>query len=198
MAKQSICFVVIFVTLLASFAVIGTIADDSLDNDLLESAFANDIEKVKAILAHENANINVRQQGSGQTPLMGSVLRGNTEMVQLLLQQGADTTIAEKDGYTPPHGAGFQGRADVMKLLHESGVDVTEAHSRDGYAPFHRACWGREDRHTATVEYLLKEGLAHVNLTGLKDDRTCMDMTRNPGTMRVLKEYEAKKVEGEL
>ena len=192
---RSLSSTAFLIALLAAFSIAAGVS--TLDKYLLEMAFADNLEKVKSALA-KGANINVRRQGSGQTPLMGSVLRGNTEMVRFLLQQGADTTIGEKDGYTPPHGAGFQGRADVMKLLHESGVDVTVFHEEDGYAPFHRACWGDEARHADTVEYLLQEGLAVVHMTGMNDARTCMAMTSNPATIQVLQKYAAKQTGGEL
>ena len=45
------------------------------------------------------ADINLQGAG-GQTPLMASVLQGNTENVVALLKHNPDVTIGEKDGYT--------------------------------------------------------------------------------------------------
>ncbi len=67
----------------------------------------------------------------GQTPLMHAVLMGKAGAVKYLLENGADTTIGEKDGYTPLHAAGFQGRAKVAELLIAHGLDPSDQH-RDG------------------------------------------------------------------
>ena len=69
-------------------------------------------------------DINAKNPGSGQTPLMMSVLGGHAVIVKALLELGADVTIPEKDGYTPLHGAGFQGRAEIAKMLIKHGIDI--------------------------------------------------------------------------
>ena len=85
----------------------------------------------------------MKDEESGQTPLMASVLRGKINIVKHLLSVGADTSIGENQGYTPPHGAAFQGRADAMKVLIDAGLDVNTYHN-DGFVPLHRVCWGIE------------------------------------------------------
>jgi ankyrin repeat protein len=123
-------------------------------------------------------DINARDDSSGQTCLMASVLRGKKLTVELLLFQGADPSVAEKDGYTPPHGAAFQGRTNVMTVLHEYGLSQQEYHA-DGYLPFHRACWGQTERHAVFVLYLLKQGIVTDINVPSKDGKTCREMTRN-------------------
>mmetsp|Transcript_6297 Transcript_6297/g.14214 ORF Transcript_6297/g.14214 Transcript_6297/m.14214 type:complete len:235 (+) Transcript_6297:922-1626(+) len=137
-------------------------------------------------MVESGADINVKDNKSGQTPLMAAVLRGKVETVKYLLDKGADVTIGEANGYTLAHGAGFQGRADVMEVLHNHGIDVLNDRHHDGYLPFHRACWGREDRHTEVVKYLITAGI-DVNVEGMNKD-ACIDMTYNPRTMEVLLE----------
>jgi hypothetical protein len=125
---------------------------------------------------------------------------------------GADPTIPEKDGYTPPHGAAFQGRTEVMKVLLEFGVVVVDSSSttdrdndkdndddflekqyhRDGFLPFHRACWGRTERHAELVEYMLESGIVGDADVRSKDGLTCRDMTRNPATIAILDRYTSK------
>ncbi len=99
---------------------------------------------------YKGADINTKDEKSGQTALMAAVLRGKYNIVKYLLEAGADTTIGERMGYTPPHGAAFQGRPDVMRLLIDAGLDVHEYHN-DGFAPLHRVCWGREQVSTYKV-----------------------------------------------
>lgn len=121
---------------------------------------------------------------------MGSVLRGNIEMVQYLLSLSSiDVNVPEKDGYTPAHGAGFQGRSEVMRLLWKAGINVhDDFHPGDGYAPLHRACWGQNNRHTETVRFLRDEVKVDISNLASKDGRTCQDMTRNQQTLALLAE----------
>merc|ERR1719191_1675538 len=90
---------------------------------------------------------------------MAATLAGADKSVQFLLEANADATIGEKDGYTPFHGAGFQGRAEVAKHLLAHRLDPSDRH-RDGSTPLHRACWGREKRHTELVRLLLESGVS--------------------------------------
>lgn len=145
------------------------------------------VDVIRVLLEKESANINVQDEASGQTPLMAAVLSGKPKIVEFLLEKGADVTIGEKDGYTPSHGAGFQGRAQIIGFLHQHGIDVVRDFHADGYAPLHRACWGREQRHADTVEHLLEVG-ADPNLPS-KIGRTCADMTTNPATQRILEKH---------
>jgi ankyrin repeat protein len=143
--------------------------------------------------------INTRQDGSGQTPLMMSVLMGQTDCVKSLLSYPeVDVTIPEKDGYTPMHGAGFQGRSEILKLLIADSrqIDANDRHA-DGYNAIHRACWGREAKHTETVKTFIEVGgveFAQANAQGM----TCLEMTQNEKTKKYLKKLmknEKKKLE---
>jgi ankyrin repeat protein len=149
----------------------------------------DNVEAVSDALAL-GADIDVQDNRSGQTPLMAAVLRGKVGIVELLLTKGADVTIPEKDGYTPAHGAAFQGRFEVFKLLKEHGIDVMDDRHRDGYLPFHRACWGNSMGHSLIVEYLLNQGL-DPNVEGA-DGRRCIEMTKNRKTKEVLVIFHAE------
>lgn len=141
------------------------------------------VEVVMDALA-DGAHIDVQDRKTGQTPLMAASLRGKVAIVTYLLEQGADVTIGENQGYTPAHGAGFQGRVAIMEALQKHGVDVLHDKHQDGFLPFHRACWGREERHTEVVEYMLDLGI-DVNIEA-DDGFACIDMTRNEKTMELL------------
>ena len=147
-----------------------------------------DVSVVQAMLKDEEVNINIKDPASGQTPLMASALRGKASFVEVLLQYGADATISEKDGYTPSHGAAFQGRVGVMKVLARNGLARQEFHT-DGYLPFHRACWGSAERHVDLVRYMLESGLVHDVDVESKNGLTCLEMTRNLETIKVLNEF---------
>jgi ankyrin repeat protein len=165
--------------------------EDSPDGRLLA---ADTVARARAAIS-EGADVNVQDEVNGQTPIMRATLHGWTTLVKFLLDQGADCTIGEKDGYTPAHGAGFQGRAKIMSLLKEHGVDIYAPAGKDAFTPFHRACWGREERHTDTIEYLLSEGGVKVNVKGGHDKRTCFQMTPNENTKTLLVKYGAGNTE---
>ena len=102
--------------------------------------------------------------GKRQTPLMYASLIGETQIVRILLDAGADATIGEADGYTPLHGAAFQGRADTARALLAHGGVPNEAH-KDGFHPIHRACWGKTPQFADTVQAFLDFGVSPTLLT---------------------------------
>jgi hypothetical protein len=181
------------------------------DVELLEAAFRGHVPGVETALQAGDANPNARDPDSGQTALMGATLRGHANVVEYLLNLSSsssdtdvankdgrhrrievvDATIPEKDGYTPAHGAGFQGRADIMRLLSQYGINVMDDYHADGFVPLHRACWGREERHTETVRVLVNELGVDINLPDRKNGAVCADMTNNPATKRFLAEHSA-------
>lgn len=124
-----------FLLLLLIFFVV-VIVDASLssiDTSLFEALRSDDVIAASAALK-DGANINAISPQGGQTPLMQSVLHGRGKMVRWCLENGADTTIAEKDGYTPMHGAAFQGHAEIVRLLLEHGLALRDVH-KDGFEP---------------------------------------------------------------
>jgi len=124
--------------LVLALVTVATAYADSANENLIKACTneGDNTEDVKAAL-NQNADINFRDEGTGQTCLMSACLRGKINIVKYMFELGADTSISESMGYTPPHGAGFQGRAEVMQFLADSGLDVNEFHD-DGFAPLHR------------------------------------------------------------
>jgi len=158
------------------------------DNALFNALGDEDVDAAdKALKA--GANINALSPRGAQTPLMQSVLHGRTKMVKWCLDNGADTTIPERDGYTPMHGAGFQGRAEIADLLLKAGVGLRDKHE-DGHEPAIRSCWGPEMRHTEMVVWFLDNG---VPLDDIYD--TCMEMTNNQHTKSLLLERKGERAE---
>ncbi|CAD7957607.1 unnamed protein product [Amoebophrya sp. A120] len=137
--------------------------------------------------------INQQQPQTLQSPIMHAVLAGKLKTFQMLLDKDADVTIPEKDGYTVFHGAGFQGRDQIAERLIDAGVQ--EVPHSDGYKAFHRACWGREKRHTKTVQVFIDAGVVAYNEPAA-NGKTCAEMTNNEQTKKYLKTaqkaYEAK------
>ena len=69
-------------------------------------------------------------------------------------------------------------------------LDPNDRHS-DGYTPLHRACWGREARHSKFVKLLLKNGIDPDQKAD--NGKTCSDMTTNAETKKVIEKFKKKK-----
>ena len=81
-----------------------------------------DVEKAKSLIK-DGANPNT-QDHNGWTPLHEVAQRNHLELVQLLLEAGANPNIpGGDDHYTPLHDAVEAGHVDVVKLLIERGAD---------------------------------------------------------------------------
>lgn len=155
---------------------------DELDKELWAHCSSkrgmDDVDGVKNALA-KGANVNHQDAASGQTPLMGAVLRGKDRIVRHLLDIKADVTIGEKSGYTPAHGAAFQGRPQVMKMLIDHGIDVNVPHHGDGFNPLMRTCWGSAKGHFETFKILVHHGIDPLVPSGNDEPKTCEEMSNN-------------------
>ena len=174
---------------------------DLKSNEVFQAIKSDDKTALEKILKDPNLSsfINQKDEESGQTPVMMSVLRGRTEMVRLLLaEEEVDVTIGEMQGYTVMHGAGFQGRAEILRLLlkDKRNIDPGHFHS-DGFSPLHRACWGNEPRHTETVKVFVEEAGVPWNLKS-KKGTTCYDVTGNSDTRNFLKKIKKQEKKKEL
>ena len=149
----------------------------------------NDVPLIQKSL-DSGSDINVKGPG-GQTPLINAVLSGKTDAAKYILEvAGADYTLTEKDGYNIAHASAFQGRSDILTMFLDSShikdkSIFNEPHS-DGYYPIHRTCWGREQRHTDTLEVFVKKAGIDVNVKALKNGQTCYEMTRNDATKALI------------
>ena len=114
----------------------------------------DDLEAVRALLDHADANPD-GFGGDGQAPVHLAARRGDTEIVGLLLEAGADLDLRDrKDGWTPLlHAIHWRSRAAAAALI-EAGADV-DARGGSGTTPlFLAAGYGME----GIVRLLLEHG----------------------------------------
>jgi ankyrin repeat protein len=77
-------------------------------------------------------DINIRASQHGQTALMLAVSHGRLDMVQLLIEAGADVNIRDEDGSTALMCAAEHGHMEIVKyLLQHPETDVL-AKDNDG------------------------------------------------------------------
>eukprot|EP00998_Keelungia_sp_KM082_P009152 NODE_5321_length_707_cov_59.725862_g5298_i0.p1 GENE.NODE_5321_length_707_cov_59.725862_g5298_i0~~NODE_5321_length_707_cov_59.725862_g5298_i0.p1 ORF type:complete len:190 (+),score=33.81 NODE_5321_length_707_cov_59.725862_g5298_i0:61-630(+) len=164
--------------------------DFDVQQTFAAAASQGELAVVQEILLSHRDQVDIDAQGSGrQSPLMAASLGGHSEVIRLLLQEGADPTVPEQDGYTPMHGVAFQGRAEAAKVLIEHGLDIADMHS-DGVPAWMRACWGGRQRHAETVKVFLEAGADYKQQN--QQGATCMHQTKNKHTIQVLQDWEKK------
>ncbi|MDE0683896.1 MAG: ankyrin repeat domain-containing protein, partial [Candidatus Poribacteria bacterium] len=101
--------------------------------DLWTAARTGDLQAIKRYI-EEDGNINALDKAFQLSAMSWSALYGQTEVVQLLIENGVDVNIKSGDGTTPLHSAAFLGRTDVAKLLLDNGADI-KTRNNDGATP---------------------------------------------------------------
>jgi hypothetical protein len=130
-------------------------------NALHLASFAGNVENVKLLL-DRGADVHVRAKTKFQnTPLLISLLTGQRETAQLLLERGASALERQALGFSPLHEAALLGRADLVELLLAHGAEL-EARTNDGRTPLTEAL--RAKQH-ATAELLRSKGAVEVAMT---------------------------------
>jgi hypothetical protein len=74
------------------------------------------------------------------TALIAAANRGQLDAVRLLLDRGADPSLADSDGDTPLMTAAGSGQAGVVRELAARRADLDAAHPLTGFTAFHGAC----------------------------------------------------------
>lgn len=107
------------------------------------------IGMARFLLDHEQAkrSLSMRDQ-FGNTPLMYAVASPgkspSVELVRLILDAGADVSIATNVGNTPLHIAAYKGFGDIVSLLLARGAN-REARNAKGETPARLAAASKQD-----------------------------------------------------
>jgi hypothetical protein len=126
-------------------------------------AIRDDIDAMQAILQH---GAEVNPIGYSETPLHEAALR-NLDIVELLVEHGADVRETNSDLNTPLHLAASAGKTDVVKFLVERWPEGMRETNDCGETPLHLAA---RMGNTDAVEFLvglwpegMKERNSHLN-----------------------------------
>jgi ankyrin repeat protein len=107
-------------------------------------------EVVDFLLEH-GADVHLAAQNAQRvTALHAAVARRNLEIVQMLLQRGADPNARQEKGFAPLHEAAANGEEAIAHLLVEHGAQV-DARTDDGKTPYDLA---NERGHRQVAEWL--------------------------------------------
>ncbi len=82
----------------------------------------------------QGADLEAKVPGTGASVLHYAVMRGNPEILQLLLSKGVDVNSRTRNGTTPLHTAVLYNRYEVAEMLLNKGAEV-DAKSSSGATP---------------------------------------------------------------
>lgn len=143
----------------SSLAVIGLIVclliTGCAKSRMRQAVLAGDINTVEKILQSHSDRANERDP-SGDTLLHMATRKGDQQMVNVLLQYGADVEAKNDRDETPLEIAACEGSASIMRTLLSKGAKI-----RDPRMLLRRAAWGG---HVDVAQILLERG-TEINVT---------------------------------
>ena len=107
------------------------------DISIFDAALGGNIEVVKQHLA-AGANVNVKDDNWGATPLHFAARNGHKDVAELLVVKGAALNTKDDDGRTPLHMVADIGHNGIAELLIAKGADVN-AKDKKGFTPLNEA-----------------------------------------------------------
>lgn len=96
---------------------------------------AAEVKMAEALSDSKAFNVNQKNE-MGQTPLHLAAEKGQKEIVEMLLEKGADVNATDKEGRTPLHDAVFYRHYEIAKILLQHHSDPAKM-DRAGNTPLH-------------------------------------------------------------
>lgn len=109
----------------------------AVSRDLFDACRNGDINKVRRLISTQNVNAR-DTQGRKSTPLHFAAGFGRKDVVEYLLQCGANVHAKDDGGLIPLHNACSFGHAEVVQLLLKHGADPN-VRDNWNYTPLHEA-----------------------------------------------------------
>lgn len=123
-----------------------------------DSIQASDVSRLRALLA-ASPDLVLARGTNGNTLL--NLAGGRSAIVQLLLEAGADPTVANDRGWTPLHQAAYGNHVEVVELLVTAGAPLDAVAYGEGGTPLAAALfWG----HREVAEVLAAYAVVPANL----------------------------------
>ena len=103
---------------------------------LYDTAREGDKDKVQQLLSTGMIDVNIKVNNASMTPLIIATHHGHRDIIQLLVDNGADLNKADRGGYTPLKRAAYYGQIITAKFLIDLGAEpgLTKAANKGQYA----------------------------------------------------------------
>ena len=104
---------------------------DDLSRQFLAAVFLADTARVRSLLGR-HPHLATASDGRGDQPIHHAARNGDTEIVRLLIEHGADVNAKNTRAHTVLYCAGGHGHVDTLRLLLDRGADCGAKFSDDG------------------------------------------------------------------
>ncbi len=91
--------------------------------EIHRAAEAGDLAKVKALVEGDPALVKAKDE-NGRTPLHWAARGGHFEVLQYLVDRGADLNAIDNNGIAPLHSLARSGQTEAARLLIDKGADI--------------------------------------------------------------------------
>ena len=118
---------------------------------LIMAATLPDAAKTVRLLVTHGADVNANAEHF--SPLMSASFRGDTDVLKVLIEKGADATARNRFGFSPLHGASFNGTVEATRLLLSKRIDANV--EVEGFTP---AMWAAVHGKTEALRLLVAAG----------------------------------------
>jgi hypothetical protein len=165
--------------------------DEKEDNKFVVAAMTGNIQTVTDLLKNK-VNVDTRAKENSWTALIWASRRGHTDIVKLLLDNGANVNFTPYSGVSALHLASKYGHTDIVKLLLNRQSNVN-AKTAGGFTALITAS---EQGNIDIVTLLLQEPLIDVNVA-TTSGRTALIWASEKGHTNVVKLLKNAKISRE-
>ncbi len=145
MKTPQICFSLAMALLLSANLVLA--------QDINEAATQGDLAQVKAWALKDIQLVNLKDE-NGRTPLHWASRGIHLDILEYLVENGADVNARDNDAVAPLHSLSYRGNARAMEILIKGGADI-EVKEANGMTPLMYAAYGGQN---AAAAMLFKYG----------------------------------------
>lgn len=129
---------------------------DDQSRQLLAALFMGDTHRVRALL-ERHSDLATRPDGRGDCPIHHAARHGDTEIVQLLIEHGANVNATNERGHTVLYCAGGHGHLKTVRLILKNGADPQVKFTEDGKDLAEWLAQYPDDERFVRITQLLKE-----------------------------------------
>ena len=129
---------------------------DDLSRQFLAALFIGNEARIAAMLSR-NPELATRKDGRGDYPIHHAARNGDTAIVRLLIDDGADVNATNERRHTVLYCAGGHGHIETVRLLLSKNADVDARFTEDGKTLLEWLAQYPDDQRFAPITQLLIE-----------------------------------------